>query len=184
MASCCAGSPISGFAIQADAGGFEYLIEARDGGSTVLRFVQTGFTGDDWESEYEATARGWDLYFHTLRLYLSAFSAEPAIYVGAEGPEWPGTPEAWQKLRGAVNGAVGDKVELEVDGLGTVVGEIDYSGPSHLGIRTDDALLRFHNRTSDQLPVAAGHHYYGTGHDAKRLGDAWQSWLGQLYRSQ
>src|SRR5690606_40761530 len=31
---------------------FEYLIEARDGSTTVLRFVHSGFLGDDWDAEF------------------------------------------------------------------------------------------------------------------------------------
>jgi uncharacterized protein YndB with AHSA1/START domain len=173
--------PGVGFAVQTPTAAFEYLIEARDGGSSVLRFVHTGFEGDDWEAEYEATARGWDLYFHTLQLYLSGFRGEPATYVVAEGPAWSGTAEAWQKLCEAVGGEVGAKVELDIYGLGVVVGEVDYLGPSHLGICTDTALLRFHDRSLLGMPVALGHHYYGSGQDAKRLEDAWQSWLTEFF---
>lgn len=32
---------------------FEYVIEARAGGTTVLRFVHSGFLGDDWDAEYD-----------------------------------------------------------------------------------------------------------------------------------
>ncbi|MEV8372561.1 SRPBCC domain-containing protein [Kribbella sp. NPDC056861] len=173
--------PGHGFAIQAETSAFEYLIEAQDDGSTVLRFVQSGFQSDDWEAEYEATARGWDLYFHTLQVYLTGFAGEPATYVVAEGPAWSGTPEAWEKFRAAVGGAVGDKVELDVHGLGMVVGEVDYVGPSHLGITTENALLRFHDRSLIGMPVALGHHYYGPGQDAERLADIWQSWLAEFY---
>jgi uncharacterized protein YndB with AHSA1/START domain len=170
-----------GFAVRGEAGAFEYEIEPEEDGTAVLHFVHAGFTGDGWEAEYEATARGWDLYFHTLQLYLSDFSAQPATYVVAEGPAWAGTPEAWEKLREAIGGAVGDKVELDVYGLGTIVGEVDYHGPSHLGVRTDDALLRFHDRSLLGMSVALGHHYYGPGQDAERLEDAWQSWLTEFY---
>src|SRR5450432_2159352 len=46
---------------------FEYLIEARGGGSTVLRFVHSGFAGDDWSDEYQpVTSGGWDMYLYTL----------------------------------------------------------------------------------------------------------------------
>jgi hypothetical protein len=173
--------PGHGFAVQAGPAAFEYLIEAQDDGSTVLRFVQSGFQGDDWEAEYEATARGWDLYFHTLQLYLTSFKATPATYVVAEGPAWSGTAEAWDKLRELIGGAVGDKVELDVHGLGVITGEVDYAGPSHLGISTENALLRFHDRSLLGMPVALGHHYYGTGQDAKRLEDAWQSWLTEFF---
>ena len=36
---------------------FEYLIEGREQGSTVLRLVSNGFLpGDDWEAEFDAMA--------------------------------------------------------------------------------------------------------------------------------
>ncbi len=55
--------------------GFEYRIEARGQGSTVLRFAHNGFTSDDWGDEYEVvTSSGWDMYFHTLRQYLTHFA--------------------------------------------------------------------------------------------------------------
>ena len=38
---------------------FEYLIEGRDGGSTVLRVVHSGLLGDNWQDEYDALRRGW-----------------------------------------------------------------------------------------------------------------------------
>lgn len=31
---------------------FEYLIEGRNGGTSVLRFVHSGFLGADWSDEY------------------------------------------------------------------------------------------------------------------------------------
>ena len=39
--------PGYGYAVQAGSSSYEYLIEAREGGSAVLRFTQTGFQGDD-----------------------------------------------------------------------------------------------------------------------------------------
>ena len=37
---------------------FEYLIEGRQKGSTVLRFVHSGFMGDDWEHGVRGPAEG------------------------------------------------------------------------------------------------------------------------------
>ena len=37
---------------------FEYLVEGRDKGSTVVRWVHSGFLGDNWEAEYEGADRG------------------------------------------------------------------------------------------------------------------------------
>jgi uncharacterized protein YndB with AHSA1/START domain len=174
--------PGQGFRVEAESGSYEYLIEARAGGSAVLRFTQTGFTADDWEAEYEATQRGWGLYFHTLELYLSAFKGQPATYIVAEGPETANTADSWRWLMSTVGtSTVGDKVELRVPGLDPVVGVLDYYGPSHVGIRTDEALLRFHGRDLLGMSVAIGHHYYGD-QDAERLQNAWQSWLTALFQ--
>ncbi|HEY0471438.1 MAG TPA: SRPBCC domain-containing protein [Kribbella sp.] len=182
--------PGRGYAVQAGASSYEYVIEAGEDDTSVLTFTQTGFQGDGWETEYEATARGWDFYFHTLEVYLSDFKGRPASYVVAEGPQWSNTAEAWSKLLDTLGvSAEGDPVELELYGLGRMTGEVDYLGPNHLGIRTDQALLRFHGRELLGLSVALGHHYYqqgrrsrpGGAEDAERLEDAWQSWLTEVY---
>src|SRR5580658_5923543 len=53
---------------------FEYLIEGRAGGSTVLRAVTSGFIpGDDWADEFEAMKLGGALYFASLVEYLTHF---------------------------------------------------------------------------------------------------------------
>ena len=184
--------PGKGYAVHTSPGedgsttSYEYLIEARDGGTAVLRFTQTGFYGDDWESEYEATARGWGLYFHTLVQYLTFFPRRPAIYIEAAGPDASSTPEAWKQLRAALGlidapVALGKEIRLEVPSLAPVVGVLDHNGPSHLGIRTDEALLRFHGRHLLGMSVALGHYYYGDHQNQAQLQEAWQSWLTTLY---
>src|SRR3954471_15982240 len=49
---------------------FEYLIEGVGGGSTVLRFVHSGFLGDDWEAEYDALTKGDPMYVRKLVAYV------------------------------------------------------------------------------------------------------------------
>src|SRR5215469_5868752 len=63
---------------------FEYVIEGRDGGTTVLRFVHSGVMGDSWEDEL--TGHGWDMYLHTLAQYFLHFAGKPATFVLAEAP--------------------------------------------------------------------------------------------------
>ena len=41
---------------------FDYLIEGRQGGSTVLRLVHSGFLGGDWEAQYDALKKGDGMY--------------------------------------------------------------------------------------------------------------------------
>jgi len=46
-----------------------------------------------------------------------------------------------------------------------------------LGVRTSDALIRFHGRVPAGLPVAVSHHAYVEGFDEKQATRAWESWL-------
>src|SRR4051812_21525289 len=49
----------------------EYLLEGRDGGSTVLRFVHNGILSDDWDAEYYEGMKVGDLmYLKQLAAYL------------------------------------------------------------------------------------------------------------------
>src|SRR2546422_580674 len=58
---------------------FEYIIEGREGGSTVVRFVHSGFlAGDDWETEYEALKSGDPMYIEKLAEYLKYLRRGPA----------------------------------------------------------------------------------------------------------
>ena len=65
---------------------FEYLIEGRAGGSTVLRVVHSGLLGDDWQDEYDALRRGWPFHLHTLREYLTHFPGRAGVPVFAVAP--------------------------------------------------------------------------------------------------
>src|SRR5205823_3034502 len=64
---------------------FEYLIEGRGpdatgSSTTVLRFVHSGFLGDDWESEYDAVSRGDRMYLAKLASYLRYFPGQTATF--------------------------------------------------------------------------------------------------------
>ncbi|HJW60302.1 MAG TPA: SRPBCC domain-containing protein, partial [Actinomycetota bacterium] len=65
---------------------FEWLIEGRDDGTCVLRLVQSGVLGDDWETEYDALGEGWDMYLHQLAQYLAHFNGRPVAPVLAMRP--------------------------------------------------------------------------------------------------
>ena len=169
---------------------FEYLIEARDGGSTVLRFVQTGFQGEGWEAEYEAMSRGWDMYFHTLDQYLTHFPGRTAAYVDAEAPAESAGERGWAVVMAGLGlpgaAAAGDRVRLAPDGLEPIEGVVDYLTPAHtsptfLGLRTADAMYRLHGRAGMGMPVAVGHHLFAAGVDVDRVRKAWQAWLEGLF---
>jgi hypothetical protein len=153
---------------------FEYLIEARDGGGCVLRFVHSGILGDDWGDEYEQlTGSGWDMYLNTLAAYLRHFHGQPASYVEATGPGVGG----WERLLAALGApGVGAPVVIELPDGTQVRGAADYRSQHFVGVRTADALVRFHDRTRIGLPIAVSEHRYGTPHSPQRA-ETWQSWL-------
>lgn len=77
----------------------EWTVEARSGGTCIVRVVHSLFAEtDDWDNQLEGTETGWPGFFRILRLYLSHFSGRPcsAIQLMATCPE----PEAkaWEIL--------------------------------------------------------------------------------------
>jgi len=124
---------------------FEYVIEGRNGGTTVLRFVHSSVTGDSWEGEDpELTGHGCDMYLDTLAQYFVHFAGTPATYVCAEAPQSSISADAWPALLRALGldgaPAVGDRLKLNPPGAGPVEGVVDYARSTFLGLRTSDAL--------------------------------------------
>ena len=165
---------------------FEYLIEARDGGSTVLRFVHSGILGEDWNTEYEGmTNLGWDMYLHTLAEYFTHFAGRTATYVHADGPAASAAGDAWPVLLDRLGitsaPARGERVRLTPDGLAAIDGVADWASPAFVGVRTDDALYRFHDRAALGMPIAVGHHVYDTTVDGRVAAKLWHTWLHRTF---
>jgi uncharacterized protein YndB with AHSA1/START domain len=162
---------------------YEFLIEGRAGGSTVLRAVTSGYIpGDDWEDEYEAMTLGGDLYFRTLVEYLGWFRGRLATPVTAFGP--PGT--SWERDRQLIfaalglpgGGTAGDRVRFPAAEAGTAEGVLYFVNPSTIGVRTPGALYRFLRGFGK--PVVAAHQLFAEGVDPVRTGRAWESWLARV----
>ncbi|MEO3812301.1 SRPBCC domain-containing protein [Sphaerisporangium sp. B11E5] len=162
----------------------EYIIEAREGGSTVLRLVQSGILGDNWETEFEAMQEGWDMYLHTLAQYLTHFHPRPATVVTAIRPGVPPRPDLWPTLLAALSVTTpvteGAPARFSIAGT-SVEGTVDYDGlPTVLGIRTQDALLRFLHSGPDRGNVLVlGHHLFNTP-DPDKAHETWNTWLTHL----
>ena len=164
---------------------FEYLIEAREAGTTVLRFVHSGFISDDWGDEFEMmTGHGWDMYFATMVQYFEHFGGMSATYIEAEGPESSASAEGWQRLRNKLSSpppTLGDEVRIALES-GAVEGVVDYVTPQFIGLRTDHALIRFHGRWPIGMSIAVSHHAYGStpSQDPVALVASWTAWLADL----
>lgn len=163
----------------------DYLIEARDNSTAVVRYVHAGVFAEDWDNQYDGASKHTDFYLHSLGQYLQYFAGRPTTYVSVEGPETSGTPEALATLRGALGidatTAIGDTVTFDVPGLGSVSAVVDYLNDWFIGLRTDDALLRFYGRNAFGGNVDAAHHLFSADADGEAANGAWKIWLDSVY---
>lgn len=162
---------------------FEYRLEPR-GSKTAVRWIHTGFLGsDNWELEYEGMSEGDPMYFDKLFEYLTYFRGRRATPVNVFQPGPADKEAAWARYREAFGlaheVAVGERVTLQVAGLPTIEGEVDYRSASFLGVRTDDAMYRFMHVDWAQI-VGLGHHLFDEGlpPDVER---SWTEWLAGVF---
>jgi uncharacterized protein YndB with AHSA1/START domain len=160
---------------------YEFLIEGRAGGSTVLRAVTSGFLpGDDWADEFEAMTLGGELYFRTLVEYLTHFAGRFAAPVTAFGP--PGT--SWSQDRSLLTRALGLTDDAKPGDRARFTGEagpadgVVYVANAHaIGVRTPDALYRFMRGFAK--PVIAAHHLFAADAEPDQARQAWEAWLSR-----
>jgi uncharacterized protein YndB with AHSA1/START domain len=164
---------------------FEYVIEARAGGSVVVRLVHSGLLADDWETEYDALDEGDLMYLHLLAQYILHFRGRPTTTVTLWKGEEPERDRVLATFRRGLGlgdeVSEGDVVILEPEGLGSLEGVIDFVSSGIIGVRTDDALLRFLH--SPQGVAYLGHHLYGDDIDATAAATAWQGWLDRAFEA-
>jgi uncharacterized protein YndB with AHSA1/START domain len=166
---------------------YEFLIEGRGGGSTVLRAVTSGFIpGDDWADEYEAMTAGGDGYFRTLVEYLAYFRGRFAVPVTAFGPGvGPGT--AWERDRALLSAALGlaagaapgDTARFTPAETGRPAeGIVFFAAPGSIAVRTPSAFYRFLRGFGH--PVVAAHQLFSEETDPDEAARAWESWLARV----
>ena len=128
----------------------EFLVEARSGGTCVVRVVTSAFgSGADWENEFFAEMdRGWAPMLDNLRLYLTHFPGQRATSVFASA-KCDTTPEdAIARLRTAV--------------VARSAGQIVRDLERHFLVRVDDAPVGgFVSLASFDLDGGSGVHVQG-----------------------
>ena len=56
----------------------EWIVEARSGGTCVVRVVHSWFTSSDkWDDQFEGHEQGWVSFFRILRLYSRTSADSP-----------------------------------------------------------------------------------------------------------
>ena len=82
---------------------FEWLVEARDQSSCVVRLVNSGFVeGTPWDDQYDGMVEGWQLFLFNLQLHRAHFPGRAATAMLPMGV-WPGSEQqSWARLAGAL----------------------------------------------------------------------------------
>ncbi|MFF7750129.1 SRPBCC domain-containing protein [Streptomyces sp. NPDC007971] len=164
----------------------DYTIEPREEGRRAwVRYVHSGIFTDDWDNQYDGASKHNDFYLHTLREYLTHFAPRPVVFAQLQGPDASQTPEALAavgRALGLPDGvAEGAKVSAQGPGGRTLDAVVDYADPYFIGLRTDDALIRFFGRGHWGAPVGISVHDFAPDADARANEGAWQDWLNGVF---
>lgn len=166
---------------------FEWLLQARDDGTCVVRLVNTGFgDGEPWDDQYDDMHEGWLLFLSNLRLHLQHFAGHPAT-PALPMAYWPiGADSSWNVIADHLhlqgNPQVGDRVTLDPgDGprlTGTVIDTVE----RRLILLIDEptpgtAFVVAEGHTATALSVWA--YLYGERREelAAEFTTSWQRWL-------
>lgn len=159
----------------------EVLVEARAGGTCVVRLVSGVFSnGADWADDIDATESGWRQGLQNLRLYLTHFPglACAGLFVVAQVPD----AAAWAQARSALGldgVAAGGRVSAPL-----VTGVVEDAQDDSVLVRTDAGLVVLSGwRSGDTTHLTIRGYFYGDdGPDvAARAEPAWRDWLGERF---
>ena len=167
---------------------FEWLVEARDGGTCIVRLVNSGFgSGQPWDDQYDQMRDGWQLFLKNLQLHLTHFAGQTATSM-LPMVMWPGRQETvWNSLTAALGfpaaPAIGDRVATVGDDSPTLAGTVVEADSWRLAILVDEpapgtAFLAVEGQ-GDQMGVSVWSYLYGDAGKAvvERDTPRWWQWL-------
>jgi uncharacterized protein YndB with AHSA1/START domain len=107
----------------------EWLVEARAGGTCVVRMVMSGFgPGARWEDEIGGVAEGMKGGLACLRLYMTHFRGRRGAWIRAFGDRPAPRDERWEALCGGLGltgTAAGQPVTTSGDGVPALAGVVE-----------------------------------------------------------
>ncbi|MDQ1057019.1 hypothetical protein QFZ23_000920 [Arthrobacter globiformis] len=86
-----------------------------------------------------------------------------------------------KKALGVENASQGESFDVEVDGVGRLSGQVDFSNENFLGLRTADTMYRFFGRNSFGAPVGMTVHDFSGSGDSAATARAWGAFLEEVY---
>ncbi len=123
----------------------EWIVEARAGGTCVVRVVHSLFAStDDWDDQLESIEAGWPDYFRILRLYLMHFRGWTCAPFQLMGMAAEPAAGVWEALTGSLGlaGAVAGERRTTPEGAPRLSGMVERVGsaghPHQLLLRLDE----------------------------------------------
>jgi uncharacterized protein YndB with AHSA1/START domain len=172
----------------------EWTVEARAGGTCIVRVVHSWFTDkDDWDEQYEGTTHGWRSFFRILRLYLAHFQGQPCTplqcIVFAPGSK----EEVWSRIFDALDlgePKLGGRLQSTA-GAPPLAGEVVHAGvsayPEELLLKLDRPCSGAAHLFAMQMGgmICAPIRIYLYGDEAPGAAaaaeKAWESWLAEHF---
>lgn len=169
---------------------FEWLVEARDGGSCIVRLVNSGFgSGAEWDAQYDGMEQGWRLFLLNLQLHLAHFPGQAgramlptAMWAGDRAAAWAAVTEA---LGIPDEPAAGERIATQGDAptlAGTVVDcEPGFRIRLLLDAPRPGTALIAAEGTGDTTGVSVWLYLYGKDAEtvAARDEPRWAAWLAE-----
>lgn len=167
---------------------FEWIVEARDESTCIVRLVNSGFGGGgEWDDHFDAMTDGWKIFMSNLQLHLLHFGGQSAT-ASLPTAMWPGSCEAaWTELKqtvGVPEGVrSGDHIEVGTIGTPSISGTVVEATATRVSLLVDSpapgtAFIAAEGM-GDQAQVSVWAYLYGD--DAERIVErdqpAWQSVL-------
>jgi uncharacterized protein YndB with AHSA1/START domain len=171
----------------------EFTVEAKAGGTCIVRVVQSLFSStDDWDGQLTGAEEGWPGIFRILRLYLTHFRGQPSAFMQFMVPV-AGTPaDAWAALTAALgfNGVKAGQrwvVPTGVPALGGVL-ELVRHGPHGALLRLDEPgpgiAALYTIEIGDAVMASLAFYMYGddSAGTVAREEPRWQSWIQENFQ--
>jgi len=157
----------------------EILVEARAGGTCLVRLISGIFSGaEDWADEIDATDAGWRLGLENLRLYLTHFAGRSCAHALAVGTVREPHERAWPAFAAAL-GVHGVAEGARVSGP-RLAGVVERTLDEMVLVRDEDGIVEVYAHPGDgQTHLAVRAYRFGDDGPAvaAREEPAWRAWM-------
>ena len=173
----------------------EWIVEARSGGTCIVRVVHSLFAStDDWDDQIESIESGWPAFFRILRLYLTHFRGERCSTFQLMGVAPEPVSEAWATLTGSLGlaGAIVGQRRNTPAGAPPLVGVVEVVREGNqpyalllLDEPTPGAVFLNACAMGGQVYMPVSFYLYGDRAAATvaRVEPAWRAWMNAHFPS-